>query len=152
MTGIPILKYSKVTNKIAFGMQPKFLGYILLKTRNYKYILNLRTKKNPATLNKFFNIKNISVEEYTAPSIKQLNNGADFIKKVLNEKGKIYIHCREGISRAPTFLAAYFIKYEKYTLEEAIKKLLSTRDFINILPSQLKKIKAFEKSYQFKNN
>ena len=49
-----------------------------------------------------------------------------------------FIYTVEGISRAPTF-GSIFYKYEKYTLEEAIKKLLSTRDFINILPSQLKK-------------
>ena len=97
-------------------------------------------------LNKSFEILKIPVKEYGVPTISQLNKGADYINKVINNNKKIYIHCREGISRAPTFLVAYFIKYRKYDIKNSIEIIISKRNFINILDNQLLVLKKFEKS------
>ena len=56
------------------------------------------------------------------PNFDQLNKCADYVNEVLLTNSKLYIHCREGISRAPYVFAAYLIKYRGYSYEEAIKK------------------------------
>jgi len=145
ITGIPILKFSMFSNRIAIGMQPKYLGYYYLKKNKFDTILNLRKKINKHNFLKNFQIKNIPIEEYSAPSIDDLNKGADYINKVIMKNRKIYIHCREGISRAPVFLAAYLIKYKEMELDQAIKKIKSRRNFIQILPNQKKSLANFLK-------
>ena len=148
ITGIPLLKYSKISKNIALGMQPKLFGYYFLKYNKYEFILNLRSEYNNSSIKDNFKLLNIPVREYDKPTLSQLNKGADFIHNVVSKNKKIYIHCREGISRAPTFLIAYYIKYEKIDVKEAIKKIFSKRKFINILESQLSILRIFEK----KNN
>ena len=150
ISGIPLLKYSQVTNQIALGMQPKYFGYFYLKYSGFNYILNLRKYTKENNKNKSFKILNLAVEEYKIPTIKQLNKGADFINNVVINNNKIYIHCREGISRAPLFLIAYFIKYKSYSLNKSLKKISNKRKFINILPNQIKILENFE-LLQFKN-
>ena len=145
ITGIPILKYSRISKNIALGMQPKFLGYYFLKYKKYEFILNLQSEFNNTNFKDSFNLLNIPVREYDKPSISQLNKGADFINSVVIKNKKIYIHCREGISRAPTFLVAYYIKYERCDFNTALKKVFSKRKFVNILDNQLYILKNFEK-------
>ena len=145
VSGIPIKNYSFIKKNIAIGMQPSKLGLITLNKKGFRYILNLRSeysyKKN---FNKKFNILQIPVKEHHAPTIKQLEKGADYIKKVLSINSKIYIHCREGISRAPCFAIAYFIKYEGLKYNESFQIVLKVRYFANLLPSQIEALLDFE--------
>ena len=43
-----------------------------------------------------------------------------FIKDSISTNKKIYIHCREGISRAAIFACAYLIYEKNLTVEESI--------------------------------
>ena len=99
-------------------MQPKLFGYYFLKYNKYEFILNLRSEYNNSSVKDNFKLLNIPVREYDKPTLSQLNKGADFIHNVVSKNKKIYIHCREGISRAPTFLIAYYIKYEKIDVKK----------------------------------
>ena len=135
-TGISIAKYSRINNNISIGVAPSKLGLLFLKKRNFKYILDLRKKPLKINLSSSFKILNIPVEEYTAPNISQLKVGTKFINEAIKNDQKIYIHCREGISRAPCFLIAYFIEYHQKSLQSSLDIILKDRSFINILPSQ----------------
>ena len=75
----------------------------------------------------------------------QLAEGAKFIHEAVRNNKKIYIHCKEGISRAPCFLVAYLIKYESMNIRDAIQLIRRKRYFINILPEQIDRINEFEK-------
>ena len=137
-------KYSLITNQIALGQSPSIFGISILYLKNYHYILNLRVSKKYGNLilNKF-KIKNIPVEEFHSPTLEQLEEGANFINDAITKNKKIYIHCREGISRAPCFLTAYLIKYQKMNFEDAVEFIKRKRYFINLLPEQIKKINEF---------
>ncbi len=145
-TGIVLLKYSLIEKNIAIGSQPSLLGLFFLSKNGFKNVLNLRSdfsyKKDK--INKKFNLKEIPIDEFASPTFVQLNKGADYINEVLLSNQKIYVHCREGISRAPYMLVAYLIKYQGYNYENAIKKILKSRYFINILHNQMQQIKNFQ--------
>ena len=80
-------------------MQPSKIGLLTLHKNGFRYILNLRSEYSyKESLHKKFNILQIAVKEHHAPTIKQLEKGADYINKVLSINSRIYIHCREGIS------------------------------------------------------
>ena len=145
-SGIPFFNYSSITNQISVGQSPSIFGLYLLFRNNYSYILNIRVTKKYDNLNlKRFEIKNIPVQEFKSPSLGQLAEGAKFIHEAVRNNKKIYIHCKEGISRAPCFLVAYLIKYESMNIRDAIQLIRRKRYFINILPEQIDRINEFEK-------
>ncbi len=144
-SGIPLFRYSLVTQQICLGQSPSLLGLWLLYKNNYSYILNLRSNsKYYNSIGKRFRIKHIPVKEFSSPRLEQLEDGSEFINDAVINNKKIYIHCKEGISRAPCFLAAYLIKYKAMSVENAIKLISKNRYFINILPEQIKIIYEYE--------
>tara|TARA_Y100001970_G_C14257765_1_gene876869 strand:- start:5961 stop:7640 length:1680 start_codon:yes stop_codon:yes gene_type:complete len=145
VSGVPILQYSEISENIAIGMQLKYFGFYLLLNKGYTCILNLRSEFELVNkLSNSFTLLRIPIDEYAAPSFKQLDKASDLIHNSILSNKKIYVHCREGISRAPSCLAAYFIKYQKLSLQESIERIKSTRYFINILPNQMESLIQFE--------
>ena len=143
--GIEFEKYSKINKNIYVGSSPSKLGLFILEKRNFKYILNLRiNSRNYKFINNLI-IFNLPVEEFTSPSLSQLKVGTKFINEAIINNKKIFIHCREGVSRAPCFLIAYFIKYHKKSFKSSLNLIKKTRPFIKILPSQEKILIKFEK-------
>ena len=65
----------------------------------------------------------LPVEDMTAPSLKTLLRGCEFIKSV--EEG-VLVHCREGVGRTGTMLAAWYIS-EGMSACEAVAKVRNAR-------------------------
>ena len=126
-------------------MQPSSWCIYFLKQKGFAYLLNLRSGSFYEKINlQNFELMEIPVREFTKPTLKQLDKGSEFINKALLMNSKVYIHCREGVSRAPCFAAAYLIKFKKPSAQDAIKKILKVRSFVNILPSQRKSLIDYE--------
>ena len=55
----------------------------------------------------------------------------DKIIPIMHEKmqqnKKIYVHCRAGINRGPSFVLAYLCKYQKMEVNDALNLILSKR-------------------------
>ena len=143
-SGIPIPNYTFIDNQISIGMQHKYLGKLVLKLYNHNAILNLRSEFDDKK--RFLNLKfykQIKLDEFKAPSINQLMEGSEFINDVIKNNGRIYIHCREGVSRAPLFACSYLIRYRGLGVRESINYIKRKRIFINILPCQLHILNKF---------
>lgn len=54
---------------------------------------------------------------------KHLLEAVDYIEKALEAKGKVFIHCNQGISRAPSVVIAYYIWKHKLGAEECLDRL-----------------------------
>ncbi|MBI2107088.1 dual specificity protein phosphatase family protein [Candidatus Woesearchaeota archaeon] len=86
----------------------------------------------------------LPVKDHTAPTQKQLLIGAKTLKGFIENKIKVYIHCKRGHGRSPTLVAAYFILQGK-TAKEAIEIIRERRPSIHLRGSQIKSLKNFEK-------
>ena len=150
LTGVPIMRYSRISPKVAIGMQHSILGKFVLKAHGFGAVLNLRDEFDDLSSNlALANYKQINVKEFSAPSFDQLDQGVRFISSNTSVNVKVYVHCREGVSRAPLFAAAYLIKAENCSVEEAISRVARTRSFINILSEQ---VEALENFYYLSNS
>ena len=58
------------------------------------------------------------------------------IKSQIDLDHKVYVHCREGVSRAVVFVVAYLILYKGHNTNSAIEFIKKRRPFINILENQ----------------
>lgn len=68
----------------------------------------------------------IPLEDFTAPTIAQIEEFVRFVDEVRAEGGAVLAHCRAGIGRTGTMLAAYLISQGE-SAEKAIRKVRHRR-------------------------
>lgn len=89
----------------------------------------------------------LPTRDETAPTQKQLAVGVKLIQELIENKVKVYIHCKNGHGRAPTMTAAYFISMGM-TVEAALKLLKQKRPEIHPNIKQIKALNLFEKTWK----
>lgn len=85
----------------------------------------------------------LPTKDHHAPTLYQLQQGVQFIALVIEQKGKVYIHCMNGHGRGPTMLAAYYIA-AGMTVDDAIHKIMLKRPEIHINDEQRNALEEFE--------
>ena len=148
-TGIPIFKYSKITENIYLGARLSKIGVYLLRFQGISSVLNLQDERSNVNYrHKIHSYAYIPIIEFDSPTMLNFEKGIQFINDEVNKGNKVYIHCAEGIGRAPTMVSAYFIS-QGLTVDEAVNKISKIRPFINILDNQFKSLKNFKRFYKF---
>lgn len=136
--GISNPKYSKITENIMIGGQPSEKGLDRLKNKGISLLINLRDEFDYRELIDTNKIKYIYLptEDDHPISLENMKTGIDEIKSEIENGGKVYIHCLEGLGRSVALLAAYFMKEKNLSYQESIEKIKAKRPFINPSNSQ----------------
>jgi atypical dual specificity phosphatase len=87
----------------------------------------------------------LNVKDYGAPSLEQLDNTIDFMKKQLDRGKRVLVHCAAGKGRTGTILAAYLVKEENLTASQAINKIRKLRPGSIQTKTQENCVEAFER-------
>ena len=150
MTGVPLSRYSRVNEYLYIGGKLSRIGVYYLRLHGFKGILNLQSEFDDRHFGlSAFNYRHIKCQEFSGISIPDLSQGVDFIKFVTGKKQKIYVHCAEGVGRAPTIATALLMS-EGQELSSAISLVKKSRPFINILDTQIDSLMDYAK-YQKPN-
>lgn len=86
----------------------------------------------------------IPVKDYSAPTQDRLDFGVTVLEKLVSLKKKVYVHCKNGHGRAPTLVAAYFIKQGE-NLDEVIELIKTKRSSIHLQDVQKEALIEFSK-------
>jgi hypothetical protein len=143
LTGIPILRYCRLTPQISIGAQIGVFGKRRLLAQGYTASVNLRAEFDDAR-------QGLALAEYCylptvderAPSLDQMEAGVAFISRAVEAGGRVYVHCHGGIGRAPTLAAAYFMR-QGDTLEAALAHVRAVRPFVQLTSDQLQQLRNF---------
>ena len=73
------------------------------------------------------NYLHLRVEDFGSPSIEEIDSTVEYIQHQIDNKKPVMVHCAAGKGRTGTILAAYFLKNENLTAEQAIKKIRNLR-------------------------
>lgn len=85
----------------------------------------------------------LPVKDHYAPTLYQLQMGADVIDNAVQNKQKVYIHCKNGHGRSPSLVIGYFI-HKGMNMQDAISLVEKGRPEIHLKNTQLSVLKKFE--------
>ncbi len=144
ITGFPMLKRSAITKDIYLGGQYYLRAINKFKKLGVTGIVNMRLNSiyTEAKLQGLRSL-HLPTPDQQAPTLEQLKKGVTFIKKEIENGGKVYIHCRYGEGRGPTMAIAYLIS-TGVKLDDAIEYVRDIRTFIRPTLVQLERLKEFE--------
>lgn len=148
--GVPTLKRSQITANLFLGSQYNLVGLKKLKVLGVTAIINMRIHSVYSEAQYIgFKYLHLPTLDNTPPSLEDLMRGADFAAKEIENGGKVYIHCRQGLGRGPTMTIAYLLKIGT-TFEDAFALVKKVRPFIDPRPGQITMLKELEKHYKAK--
>lgn len=148
VAGIPTLKKSQITAQLFLGGQYNLKGLKKLKKMGITAIVNMRTSSiyNEAHF-EGFRYLHLPTIDNTPPTLQDLITGASYVEHEIKNKGKVYIHCRQGLGRGPSMAIAYLLKIGT-SYEDSYNLIKSVRSFINPRPGQIVRLKELEQYYK----
>lgn len=84
--------------------------------------------------------------DHTAPSNHAVRVGIAALDEMLKQGRKVYIHCKNGHGRAPTFYAAYLILKRGLDWETAWQAIVASRPEAHLEPTQLAFLQALTRT------
>ncbi len=141
----PIFEYSKITEYIYIGTNQccKLHFENSLIKKEIKADISLEEKRLDQPFGVDFYLW-LPTKDHKSPIFKQLSLGANFIKQLVDNKIKVYIHCEHGHGRAPTLVAAYFILKGK-SVREALEIIKKKRPSIHPNKVQINSLENFKR-------
>ncbi len=142
----PVFEYSKITNYIYTGTNQCCTLHFKksLVKQGVRADISLEEKR----LDQPFGVDYylwLPTKDHKAPNFKQLLIGANFIKQLVDNKIKVYIHCEHGHARAPTLVASYFI-LEGKNVSDALNFIKKKRPIIHPNKYQIKALRNFKRN------
>ncbi len=144
ITGGPLERYSYIAPHLIIGGQPANRVWEKMIVRGVTGVINLRREYSYELRIDKQRVRylHLPTADNEAPSLEQLSEGVRFIREIVAQQGKVYIHCWEGLGRGPTMAAAYFVS-EGMSPDEALTCIRRVRPFIRPTPSQIARLQEF---------
>lgn len=143
MTGAPTLRFSRVSPQIHVGGQYLPHGWPTLDRRGITAVVSMRGEIDDRELGlsppRYLHLPTV---DNHAPPLTFLFQGTTFIHDEVERGGRVYIHCWEGVGRAPTMAAAYLVS-TGLTPAQAWQYVRDVRPFIRPTLPQLDQIERF---------
>jgi predicted ATP-grasp superfamily ATP-dependent carboligase len=140
--GVPLLNYGKISNKIFIGGQPSKIGIKVLSLLGFTHCINLRDEFIYNS-NEKITIINFPTVEFDFVNSEDLSKiSSNIINLVNNSNAKVYIHCTEGVGRAPMIGVACLMSMGN-DLESSIRIVKSSRPFVSFVKLQKESLKDF---------
>jgi predicted protein tyrosine phosphatase len=104
----------------------------LLKRHNITHVLTVAAELKPCFPSSFTYMHIMAHDRKDYQLSKYFDIMADFIHESIDKNNGIaFVHCKWGISRSPSAVISYLIKYHKLSLYEAKSLVKARREFIS---------------------
>ncbi len=128
--------FEEITPQLWQGGAPTYdRDYDFILKTGFKAVLDVRAEREDDRLlfeKNGIDYLSVPVLDVMVPSSKQLEEGTAFIRDQIKAGKTVLVHCAKGRGRSASMLAAYFMRYEGYTYEEAKELLVSKRALTNL--------------------
>lgn len=128
--------FDEVTPQLWLGGAPTYdRDYEFIKKAGITAVLNIRAERDD---DRVFYRRNgidylrLEVLDVMVPPQEEIEEGVAFIDKHVQDGDVILVHCAKGRGRSATLLAAYLMRHDHMTYDQAIELLLSKRSLVNL--------------------
>ncbi|HLF02416.1 MAG TPA: dual specificity protein phosphatase [Anaerolineales bacterium] len=144
--GVSPAETSRVTDRLFVGGQHYERGLGRMKSLGIGATVNLREEADDSQRGVAFQRHLwLPTPDDGAPTIEQLREGVAFIRASLAAGTGVYVHCAQGVGRAPTMAAAYLVS-EGHSPREAMEAIRAARPFITPTPVQMSRLDEWARS------
>jgi hypothetical protein len=147
-TGAPTLRYSRITPELYVGGQLLQKGWPILRERGITAVVSMRgefdDREAGLVASRYCYLPTV---DNHAPTLAHLQQGVEFIHSEIQNGGRVYIHCWEGVGRAPTMAAAYLVS-TGLPPDAAWETIRRVRPFIRPMQMQIEQIERFAALHQ----
>ena len=144
--GLPTRRDSEVAPFLWVGAKPSSLGKLWLRRRYGMQTYSLLETGTEETEGRKSSL-GLHVPEFVEISIETIETCVSQLREVIGSQGRIFLHCREGVGRAPSMAIAYLVS-EGYSLEEAFELVSESRKIVNLSSQQFTSLQLFAASKQ----
>lgn len=128
--------FDQITDQLWIGGAPTYgRDYEFLNQSGIKAVVNIRAERDDdVALYTQQDIAYLRLEvlDVMVPSPAQLDQGVQFIRENTEAGRSVLVHCAKGRGRSATLLAAYLMRYEGYSYDQARELLVSKRSLVNL--------------------
>lgn len=139
----PFIKLTSIDDIIYLGNAYNAADYYYLKNFGITGIVNACNEISNYFEDDFeyfkidiLDINNSSIYKFFDPFIT-------FVENILNNNGKIMIHCYMGSSRSAILVVLYLVKYKSYTMDDSIRFITDKRNRVNINVTYIEELKRY---------
>ena len=94
----------------------------LLESHNISHIINLTAHKYPNAHKNLFTHSSFSFSDHENFDLtSKLDPVLQIMQDKISNNQSVLVHCQKGISRAPSVIIAFLIKFRNMSFEEALK-------------------------------
>jgi protein-tyrosine phosphatase len=137
--------FSKITDNLYLGNEIDAKNYDLLTYYNISYIVNAAKKQLVYYPQKFKYI-HLNLSDYSNQDLsKYFYDVLTFMDKA---KGNIFVHCHYGKSRSSSYVIAYLMYKNKWSLKKTYKFVKDKRNYINPNKGFKEQLKYLDKYFK----
>jgi len=145
LLGLPLRNNCEIDDFMWVGARPRFLGRVFLKRIFRRTPISLLRGDQPGGLLGPSATMVVPITEFVEIPQSDFLAAISLLEKFREEGKKPFVHCREGVGRAPSVAVAYLI-YKGLTLSAALDKVMDGRRVTKINPLQMASLARFERS------
>jgi len=147
-----IFDYSRITRQIIIGSDLCKGSVCPIHGQEFKSLgvcveLNLSAEKKETPPDDIDIYAWLPVVDGYPPTYDQFLIGTSIINEAVLNDNIVYVHCKNGHARSPTMVAAYFIRFKKIGVGEAVDLIKKKRPEVHIEKSQLEALEEFSKRW-----
>jgi len=142
---VPLSDPNRVNKYMFIGDTIQASHLPTLKRLKITHILNCAMEIEPNETHYDFEYLHLMLRDRSEQYIgEHLMDAFQYILEVMNEKGHVLIHCRQGISRSATILVAFLMWYKRISVDNAIATVASKRKMVAPNSGFMKQLRSFE--------
>ena len=136
-----------VTDRLFISDSNSGYSISFLKSKKITHIL-ICASEVPVRFPNDFNYKKLLIKDKPSFDIEPfLDDGVEFIHEGLTNGGRVLVYCNQGISRSPSFVIGYFIRFRHMSLEFSLRHIRSVHPDAFPNSGFMKFLRKYERKY-----